>query len=98
MRTLLIDDIRDIKTTVVARTYQEGIDALMNDGPFDVLYLDHDLASYDEDGNEKTGYHILCWLEEFPEYLPGHVELVTANPVGRRRMIQVLYKLYGGEK
>ncbi len=95
MKTLLIDDMRDIQADVIARTYDEGIDALENEGSFDILFLDHDLGCYDENGIETNGYHILCWLEENREYLPGKIVLVTANPVGRVRMIQVIKRLYG---
>jgi len=59
-------------------------------GPWDVLLLDHDLASYCEGGVEKTGYNLMCWLEEnqdiHPEWIPKEIKLVTANPVGRDRM------------
>lgn len=104
MKILLIDDIRNeayiestygLRPTQVTKTYQAGIEALKNDGPFDVLYLDHDLASYEGD-QEKTGYDILVFLEEFPEFLPKNIYIVSANPVGRVRMRQVIEKLYSG--
>lgn len=91
MKTLLIDDLRDIKADVVARTYDEGIDALTNKGPFDVLYLDHDLADPDP---HKTGYGIMCFLEANLRLLPGKIMLVTSNPVGRKNMEVVIEKLY----
>lgn len=94
MKTLLIDDLRNIEATVVARTYAEGIQALRNDGPFDILYLDHDLGS--ENPND-TGYGIMCFLEEFRDLLPKRIELVTANPVGRKNMQVVIDKLYKKE-
>lgn len=95
IKTLLIDDMRDIKADIIARTYEEGIKALKEDGPFSVLYLDHDLASYDENGNEKTGYHVMCFLEEFPEYLPEKIICVSSNPAGMKRIHSVIEKLYG---
>jgi len=94
MRVLLIDDIRDLTATVVARNYFDGIDHLKDNGPWDLLLLDHDLASFDDNGREKTGYDIMCFLEEFQEYLPKEIQLVTANPVGRDRMQKVIDKLY----
>lgn len=93
MKTLLIDDIRNMDVTHIARTYNEGIQALIYDGPFDVLYLDHDLGCFDGD-QEQTGYTVMCWLEANPQYLPERIELVTANPVGRVRMEAVIQKLY----
>jgi hypothetical protein len=94
MKTLLIDDMRDLPATFVARDYFAGIEALENH-EWDVLLLDHDLATWDDDGNEKTGYDVMCWLEEHPEHLPrDEIRIVSANPIGRQRMQIVIDKLY----
>jgi hypothetical protein len=96
-KTLLIDDMRDINATRIARTYDEGITAL-KEGGWDVLYLDHDLG--DMAIPERTGYTVLCFLEENPQYLPVRIELVTSNPVGRlkmRSLIEALYRVHRGE-
>lgn len=102
MKTLLIDDARDVdfvnktwsvKVTDVARTFAEGINAL-KDGSIDTLLLDHDLACYADDGEELTGYKIMLFLEEHPEYLPKRIVLVTSNPVGRDKMQVVVDKLF----
>ena len=104
MRTLLIDDLRQIKADVIARDFESGIHALKHEGPFDVLYLDHDLAQ-DHEGNHfseeidghiyvRNGYGIMCFLEEHPYYLPKRIEIVSSNPVGRRKMQTVIDKLY----
>jgi len=100
-KILLIDDIRNemiLKTmghtempTHVARTYDDAIKALTTEGPFDLVYLDHDLG---EDEMAKTGYGIMNFLEANTEFLPGKIELVTSNPVGRRQMQTVIEKLY----
>lgn len=107
MRVLLIDDLREIETVmpdfriypdffgVAARTFKVGITELKNGGPWDILFLDHDLASFDKNGNEKTGYDVMCFLETHPEYLPKKIVLVTSNPVGRKRMQIVIDKIYG---
>ena len=95
MRVLAIDDLRDMtEASVVARNYDEGIRQLQINGPWDVLLLDHDLASFDETGKEKTGYDVMCWLEENTKYLPAKIQCVSANPVGRARIISVCVKLY----
>ena len=87
IRVLAIDDLRDIPgADCVARTAQEGIKQLQENGPWDLLYLDHDLASYDETGKEITGYDILCWLEQNTEFMPRKITLVSANPVGTEKM------------
>lgn len=93
MRTLLIDDLRNLDVTQTERKYFQGIMALQDDGPWDILYLDHDLASFYQRG-EMTGYNVMCWLEKNPQYLPKEIILVTSNPVGRQRMQQVIDKLY----
>lgn len=94
MNILLIDDLRNIPATHIARDYFAGIEALEL-GVWDVLLLDHDLASYEDDGTERTGYDVMCWLEEHPEYLPRkEIKIVSANPVGRARMQIVIDKLY----
>ena len=103
MKSLLIDDQRSaeyveatwgLKPDMIARTFADGINALKREGPFDTLFLDHDLGCFDEEGDELTGYMIICFLEEHPEYLPKNIVLVTSNPVGRRKMQIVIDKLY----
>lgn len=102
MKTLLIDDLRDVDfvnkswnvaVTDVARTFAEGINALKA-GNVDTLLLDHDLACFDDEGNELTGYKVMLFLEENPEYLPKRIILVTSNPVGRAKMQTVVDKLF----
>jgi len=99
-RRLLIDDERSEdspnimrRVDVIARNYWEGIKQLKLNGSWDLLLLDHDLGSYEDpsDGRtEKTGYNIMCFLEENPEFMPKKIELVTSNPQGRKRMQQVI--------
>lgn len=104
-RILGIDDCRELSyCAVLARTYHDGIRALKFYPKWDELHLDHDLGAvepqYTESGRELTGYDVLCFLEENPEYLPKRIVLVTSNPSGRVRMEQLLKKLYpdGGEE
>lgn len=97
MRTLLIDDLRNIEADRVARTFDDGIVALRDEGPWDELFLDHDLGDF-VIGTERTGEHIMKFLEENPQYLPGNIILVTANPVGRQRMEVIIKKLYAAKE
>lgn len=92
VRVLLIDDARNIKADFVARTFDEGIYALLNEGPWDILYLDHDLGDPDP---SKTGYDIINFLEANPTLLPDKIVLVTSNPVGRKKMQSVIDRMYG---
>lgn len=98
---LLIDDMRTDESlasmghgtnpTRTVRTYDEAIKVLSTEGPFDLVYLDHDLG---EDDMAKTGYGIMNFLEANTQFLPGKIILVTSNPVGRRQMQTVIEKLY----
>lgn len=93
-RTLLIDDVRTLNADRIARTYDEGIAALQEES-WDTLLLDHDLGCFDENGREYTGYDVMCFLEENPQYLPLlDIRIVSANPVGRDRMQRIIDVLY----
>ena len=94
MKTLLIDDLRDIKVDTTARTFDEGIEALKLGG-WDTLYLDHDLGDPDP---RKTGYDVLNFLELNPHLLPGRIVLVTQNPVGMEKMRKLIEQLYATEE
>lgn len=105
MKNLLIDDQRTpefiealygVKPEIVARTFADGINAIKT-GNIDCLFLDHDLGCYDEDGKELTGYTVMLFLEEHPEYLPKEIVVVSANPVGRQKMRDVIQQLYREE-
>lgn len=102
-RCLGIDDCRELSfCSVLARTYHDGIRALKFYPKWDELYLDHDLGAvqtqFTESGRELTGYDVLCFLEENPEYLPKEIILVTSNPVGREKMQKLIEKLYAKPK
>lgn len=99
MRVLLIDDCRGvdfiesqygIRPTDVARTYADAITQLQN-GPWDLVYLDHDLAEPDPN---HTGYGIMNFLEANASLLPKDIHFVTSNPVGRQQMLVVYKRLY----
>lgn len=106
MKILLIDDIRTkqyvsvergIDVTHIERTFQSGLEALKNE-TWDLLVLDHDLASFDEDGKEKTGLDIMNFLEEQvalgnTEVMPKEIYFITANPVGKMNMKYVLERI-----
>lgn len=106
---LWLDDIRDprhhgaIGFTWV-KTAEEAIEVFAT-GEVEYASLDHDLSV---DQMEKGGYHgliwndgILCgydvvlWLEKNPQYLPPEgISVHSANPAGRKRMEELIYKLY----
>ena len=79
-RVLVIDDQREFpEADYVAKTAQEGKHQLEHNGPWHLLLLDHDLNSYTEFSKEITGYDIMCWLEENPQFLPKSIALITSN-------------------
>jgi hypothetical protein len=85
-RHLLIDDMRNIFADDIARTYQEGI-AFLRKTKYTHLWLDHDL------GEGKTGYDVMCWLEQNQQHLPDKIICISANPVGNKRINVVIKKL-----
>lgn len=87
---LLIDDVRDLKVaTKVARTFESGLEAL-KEGGWDELYIDHDLGTTDP---QKTGYDLMCWLEQNPSFVPKKIRCISANAVGAARIQYLINKL-----
>lgn len=76
-----------------ARTYDEAIFLLAHQ-KVEVISLDHDL------GGSKTGYDIVCWIEEQVYY--GRMPLPqifchSQNPVGRRRILAAVERMIKNE-
>jgi len=97
---LLIDDTRTesdlhkkgipARVDVIARDYWFGVECL-DFWTFDVLYIDHDLSSFDPlDGKEYTGYDIMCYLEKNIDLAPKKIICVSDNPPGKKRIEQVI--------
>lgn len=111
MRYLLIDDMREFGKQIPmppegsewshALTYDSALFELKIGGPWDVVYLDHDLG----EPEPNNGYSLLNWIEEQAQdettkqfFVPKKIILVTSNPVGRRKMQAILDKLYPKEQ
>lgn len=94
---LWLDDVRHpakhgYAGAVWAKSYEEAIAAFLT-GKITRCSLDHDLTIQQTLGhkdNEKTGYDVLLWLIDNPKYMPEHVTIHSANPVGRMRMENLL--------
>lgn len=93
---LWVDDIRnppqELEGCDVARTYHEAL-AFLEKTSYDTIYLDHDLASFEADGREKTGYDIVLYLVQRKTdglSVPKQYHLLTANPVGFENMLAVI--------
>lgn len=65
---------------------------------FEVVSLDHDLASF-VGNREITGYDIIMWLVERKitgSHVPQVVQVHSANPVGHERMYAVIERYWPG--
>ena len=45
-KTLLIDDMRELPASRIAKTYADGLKALKEEGPWDLLLLDHNAEDH----------------------------------------------------
>lgn len=78
-RSLLIDDSKEhISADRVARTFEEGMTALLNEGPWDILYIDYNLE--DDFVPKRNGLTILQLLKEHPDKIPPKIKPVSADP------------------
>lgn len=106
MRVLILDDIQErhdafgklheADECVHAYTHEQACDALLNQEPFDLAYLDHDLADFQSTGymgnEERTGTDVCVFLVRFvdKDRRPERVVIHSWNPDGARRMRRIL--------
>lgn len=67
---------------VIARTFDEGLEKIKQGG-WERIYLDHDLGEF----GRKTGYELICFIEENPDLAPNWFSCVSANLVGRQKIL-----------
>lgn len=101
---LFLDDVRQpwkhgFLGAEWAKTAEEAI-ALLRTGKVEFASLDHDLSEMASIGmpqeGELTGYTVVCFLEQHPEYWPPHgVRVHSFNPAGKDRMLSVIREHYG---
>ena len=98
---LWLDDIRDpnhhgcIGWTWV-KTADEAI-AMLDTGLVEEASLDHDLTvdqTLGKNDGEKTGYTVVCWMEANGVWPSKGVRVHSQNPVGRKRMEDVIRRAY----
>lgn len=103
---LWLDDVREpwrygyLGWTWV-KTAEEAI-KLLKTGKVTEASLDHDLAWEHYPGSEvppdkytfKTGYDVVCWMEENGVWPKDGVEVHSMNPVGADRMRKVIENHY----
>jgi hypothetical protein len=51
---------------------------------------------YNRCPHEKSGYDVVCWMEENNVWPKDGVVVHSMNPVGKQRMMQVINKHYAG--
>lgn len=99
---LWLDDYRDpvgyqLHGFTWVKTADEAI-ALLKTGKVKFASLDHDLSEEDimrtENFKERTGYDVVCWMEENNVWPPDGVRVHSMNPVGKARMEAVIAKHY----
>ena len=109
---LWLDDVRDpaafgfVGWTWV-KTAEEAI-RLLATGAVSRASLDHDLTPEQTLGgmfgviredDAKSGYDVVCWLEQNPQFWPPEgVHVHSMNPAGRKRMEQVVQRRYGRQE
>jgi hypothetical protein len=99
---LWLDDLRNPEKfgfvgAVWVKNYDEAITALKT-GKVTFASLDHDLDLKMTNGElplEKTGYDVICFMEENNIWPVNGVRVHSSNPSGGNRMRQVIYKYYG---
>jgi hypothetical protein len=87
-RWLLIDDVRIIPgVEKIARDYEQGKHAIINNGPWECIIFDHDI------GPNGTGYDLMCLLEQNPFLIPNNIMIITQNASARPKMEALKEKL-----
>ncbi len=69
---------------------EEAKRAIESQGPFDVIFLDHDLDHriYVDSDEANTGYQLAKYIAE--KKIPAKVIIHTMNTIGASRMLEVL--------
>lgn len=83
------------------KTYEGAIE-LLQTCQVEEASLDHDLSEAATMGcappEEKTGYHVVCWMEENNVWPPNGVHVHSLNPVGAARMMAVISAKHFGSR
>jgi hypothetical protein len=100
---LWLDDVREpwrfgLVGAEWVKTAEDAIE-LLRRGGVRFASLDHDLSEKATLGDwegEVTGYDVMLFLEQYPEFCPPDgIAVHSLNPAGRERMLVVVRRLYG---
>lgn len=74
-------------------TSKDCIDKLEQEGPWDIIFLDHDLGGkvFVESG-EDTGWEVAKWISDNPEHEPKRIIIHSFNSAGATNMKRLLPK------
>jgi len=89
VKTLAIDDYRNINADYVAKTFEDGVTKLKTQ-KWDLLYLDHDLGKY-----KKSGYDVMQFLAENKQFIPKIIICVSDSPGGKNQIEGMIKDIYG---
>jgi hypothetical protein len=99
---LWLDDYRRPPTSewTWAKDYNQAV-TILNKGEVVFASLDHDLSDehyQNQTGSnfkEKTGYHVMLWMEENNVWPEQGVRVHTMNPSAKVKMLQLVNQIYG---
>lgn len=98
---LWLDDVRDpVKHGKIGWKWVKTAKAaikMLKSGKVVKASLDHDLTiaqTLGQDDKEETGYTVVCWMEENNCWPPEGVTVHSMNPVGKKRMEEVIRRAY----
>lgn len=69
---------------------KECINQLINHGPWDYLFLDHDMGNIFMKPGDGTGYEVAKYLSDHPLLTPSRVIIHSMNNIGAAAMMRVL--------
>lgn len=89
-----LDDERIAPEGWVQVRWPDEVIRLLETGSVSHLSLDHDLG----DDQRGTGYDVLLWIEQevaLSKFIPPtKIEVHSANPAGRKRMLAAIESIY----
>lgn len=84
-QTSFREDCPKEHTVFIAKDYRTAINVFTSNGPFDILFLDHDL------GQKQTGLDFVKWiLDGDINAYPTRVIVHSNSPVGASNMVYLL--------
>lgn len=103
---LVIDDNKEVPTydftdVTYARTVAAGIEQLDKHGPWDEIWLDHDMGTLPGTLTVSEIWPVVDWLvnreiaAEEPTDWPRTIRVISYNPVGAMRMRMALEPYFG---